>query len=194
MPRKITKLKDIEATAIQLIAARGLAQVTIKQISQNARCAEGTLYRHYKSKEEMAWILFKREVEKFGAQLRGILEGTSSFERKIRMSIELFYRFFDDDPTTFSFILLTQHDFPPEWKIDTRFNPDSLVVDFIKRGISNRYFRKQDPILGAAMVLGLVLQPATLCAKKKLRGPLLKRAAEIEKACLKVLTDINKEK
>ena len=127
MARQITKLKDIEATAIQLFASRGLAQVTVKQIAENARCAEGALYRHYKSKEEMAWLLFRREVETFGARLRKILGGTASFTERIQTSIELFYKFFDEDPITFSFILLAQHDFPPEWKINKEFNPDFLV-------------------------------------------------------------------
>ncbi|NIT14444.1 MAG: TetR family transcriptional regulator, partial [Candidatus Dadabacteria bacterium] len=47
--------------------------VTIKDIANNAGCSEGALYRHYTSKEEMAWILYKREVEKLGQALSEIL-------------------------------------------------------------------------------------------------------------------------
>jgi AcrR family transcriptional regulator len=187
MARHITKLKGIEETAIELFASRGLAQVTVKEIAKNANCAEGALYRHYKSKEEMAWLLFRREVEKFGARLRTILHSQESFSERIRESIELFYKFFDEDRATFSFILLAQHDFPPEWKIDRALNPDTLVAEFIKKGIKEGKVRIQDANLGAAMVLGLVLQPATMCAQGKLKGPLFKKAKIIEKACLKIL-------
>ena len=62
-----------------------------------------------------------------------------------------------------------------------------MLADFIKKGIKDGVVRIKDPVLGAAMILGLVLQPATMCAKGKLRGPLLKKASEIEDACLKVL-------
>jgi hypothetical protein len=99
----------------------------------------------------------------------------------------LFYKFFDEDRTTFSFILLAQHDFPPEWKIDRALNPDFLVTEFIKNGINEGKVRIQDANLGAAMVLGLVLQPATMRAQGKLKGPLLKKAKMIEEACLKIL-------
>jgi len=187
MARPVSKLKDIEATAIRLFASRGLAQVTVKQIAEHAGCAEGSLYRHYKSKEEMAWALFRREVERFGDQLRQILQQPASFSRRIQMSIELFYKFFDEDPHTFSFVLLSQHDFPQEWKINKESNPEFLVADFVRSGIQKGLIRKQDPALAAAMLLGLVLQPATLCAKGKLKGPLSKRAKEIEEACINVL-------
>jgi AcrR family transcriptional regulator len=187
MARQITKLNDIETTAIELFASRGLAQVTVKEISEHANCAEGALYRHYKSKEEMAWLLFRREVEKFGARLRKVLHSSESFAERIRASIELFYKFFDEDRVTFSFILLAQHDFPPEWKIDQALNPDALVAEFIKKGMKEGKVPVPDANLAAAMVLGLVLQPATMCAQRRLKGPLFKKAKIIEEACLKIL-------
>src|SRR5262245_12240774 len=192
MARQITKLKGIESTAIELFASRGLAQVTVKEIAENANCAEGALYRHYKSKEEMAWLLFRREVEKFGARLSKVLHSQESFSQRIRASIELFYKFFDEDRTTFSFILLAQHDFPADWKINPTFNPDTLVAEFIKKGMKEGKVRIPDASLGAAMVLGLVLQPATMCAEGKLKGPLVKKAKLIEDACLKIL-DVREE-
>src|SRR5262245_36974571 len=187
MARQITKLNDIEATAIELFASRGLAQVTVKEIAEHADCAEGALYRHYKSKEEMAWLLFRREVEKFGVRLRAILHSRESFAERVRASIELFYKFFDEDRTTFSFILLAQHDFPPELKINQTLNPDSLVAEFIKRGMKEGKVPIQDANLAAAMVLGLVLQPETMCAQGKLKGPLFKKEKIIEEACFKIL-------
>ena len=69
MPRPITKLDSIQNTAIGLLATRGIKEVTIKEIAREAKCSDGALYRHYTSKDEMAWLLYKREVEKLGAWL-----------------------------------------------------------------------------------------------------------------------------
>lgn len=187
MARPISKLEDIERTAIRLFASRGLAQVTVKLIAEEANCAEGSLYRYYRSKEEMAWKLFRREVEQFGSRLQKILKSPVSFSSRIKTSIELFYKFFDEDRDRFSFILLAQHDFPREWQIRKEFNPDFLVIDFIRQGMQQGVMRIEDATLGAAMVLGLVLQAATQCAKGRLKGPLLQKAKEIEGACIAVL-------
>lgn len=187
MARPITKLKDIESTAIRLFATRRMTQVTVKTIAEEAGCAEGALYRHYQSKEEMAWLLFRREVEKFGAQLGKVLHGPGSYRKRIRGGIELFYRFFDKDPETFSFILLIQHDFPTDRTIKKAYNPDSLVLEFVQNGIRDGAFQLRDAPLGSAMVLGLVLHPATMCAKGSLKGPLSRKISHVEKACLAVL-------
>jgi AcrR family transcriptional regulator len=187
MARPTKKLQDIESTAIRLFANRGLAQVTIKDIARQANCAEGALYRHYPSKEEMAWRLFRREVEDFTSKLRALWSTRASFTQKLHDGIDLFYTFFDENPVLFSFILLTQHDFPPEKKLRPQFNPDQLALQFVREGIKKRDFKILDAALGAAMLLGLVLHPPTMHAKGKLKGSMKNRVDEITDACLKVL-------
>jgi AcrR family transcriptional regulator len=187
MSRPITKLPEIESSAIRLFATHGLAQVTIKEIAKQARCAEGALYRHYSSKEEMAWVLFKREVEKFAGRVRKVWSLPGSCSRKLRKGIELFYKFFDEDPLAFAFILLTQHDFPAEKKLNPELRPDELVLFLVKHGVQSGEFRIPDPELGAAMVLGAVLEPPTLHAKGKLKGPMRARSRTVSDACLRIL-------
>lgn len=187
MARPVTKLQDIEETAIRLFARHGLAQVTIKDIAREAHCAEGSLYRHYRSKEEMAWSLFKREVEAFASRMRPVWFQQGSFPQKLKSGIHLFYTFFDEDPTAFSFILLAQHDFPAGKKLDPAFSPENLVLYFIREGIQAGAFGIRDAELGAAMVLGLVLEPAILHAKGKLKGTMASRVEAVSEACLKVL-------
>ncbi len=187
MARPVSKLNQIEATAMNLIAFRGLAQVTIKDIAREAGCAEGALYRHYRSKEEMAWLLFRREVERFGMRLRPLLESPESFVGRIEGAIRLFCTFFDEDRTIFSFILLTQHDFPKERRIRKTYNPDDLVMEFLRKAIAEGTIRIPDPALATAMVMGLVLQPATMMATGKLKGPMSKRIPAISEACCEVL-------
>lgn len=187
MSRPITKLGEIERVAIRLFSSRGLGRVTTKEISQEAGCAEGTLYRHYSGMEDLAWSLFKREVEKFGRSLKTILESAESYTNRIKQSVSLFYRFFDEDSVTFIFILLSEHQFPLQRKINPQFNPTNLVFSFVRKGVKDKVFRIASEDLGAAMILGLVLTPATLCASGKLAGPMARRIADTTQACLKVL-------
>lgn len=187
MPRPVTKLQDIEAAGVKLFASRGVGRVTIKDIAREAGCAEGALYRHYSGMEEMAWSLYKREVEKFGARVREVLLGPGSYSRRVRDSIGLFYRFFDSDPVTFGFILLAEHHFAIERKVDPRLSPEKLVFTFVRQGARDGAFQVSDKELAAAMVLGIVLMPATLRAVGMLKGPMNRQISGATQACLNVL-------
>jgi hypothetical protein len=107
----------------------------------------------------MAWTLYCREVEKFGATLRDLLKGKEDFHARLKSAVALFYSFFDEDPYTFAFVLLSEHNFPKEKKVSPSLNPYNLVFEFIKEGAKKEALNIQDPELGAAMVLGLCFSP-----------------------------------
>ncbi len=187
MARPTTKLKSIEAAALKLFATKGLGQVTIKDIAREAGCTEGALYRHYTSKDEMAWALFTREVEKFGAKLREVVQGPGTFAKRVRKGVAVFYRFFDEDTTAFSFVLLSQHNFPRGRELNPDLNPNNLVIRFIEEGVKKGKFGIRDAALGAAMVRGLVLQPAIMHATGRFKYPMSAKVDDVSDACLKVL-------
>ena len=188
MTKPITKLRSIEDTAIRLFASKGIKEVTIKDIAKEAECSEGALYRHYTGKGEMAWKLYTREVEKFGATLRTVLQEKGSFSGRLKSAVELFYSFFDEDPLTFTFILLSEYNFPLEKKGALDTNPYNLFFKFIEEGVKNGEFGIRDHKLGAAMVLGSVLQPATLKASGRFeRGRMSEKTHEVVEGCLRVL-------
>jgi AcrR family transcriptional regulator len=187
MARPTRKLKDIESAAIRLFAANGVGRVTTKDIARAAGTAEGALYRHYAGIEEMAWALYKREVEAFGAKVKTVLSSPKPYEERIRESVSLFYEFFDHDKVTFAFILLSEHLFSPERKINPRSNSELLVYSFIQQGIKEGAFHHQHGDLAAAMVIGIVLTPAMHCLTGKLKGPLSRRIHAVAEACLQIL-------
>ncbi|MEE9215180.1 MAG: TetR/AcrR family transcriptional regulator [Thermodesulfobacteriota bacterium] len=187
MSKPITKLESIEKTAIQLFASYGIKQVTIKEIASKSKCSEGALYRHYKSKEEMAWELYKREVEIFGKKLRNILNCGLAFPDKLGSAVELFYKLFDEDQTKFSFILLSKYNFSKSRKIDPGLNPFDLVTDLIKIAVKRNEINIDNPELYSAMILGLVLQPPTFVVSKRIKGKIGNTADAVTRSCLKVL-------
>ncbi|MGH9857347.1 MAG: TetR/AcrR family transcriptional regulator [Acidobacteriota bacterium] len=187
MARPVTKRSDIEQAAMRLFARRGLTGITIKDIAAEAGCAEGALYRHYAGKEDLAWQLFQREVEAFGRRIREVWDSPESSLKRLERGIELFYRFFDEEPELFAFILLSQHHFPPDKKLKKNLSPVALVFEFVENASKGGALRIEDPKLGAAMLLGIVLQPATFVAEKKLKGPLVQYAPAVTKAAVRLL-------
>jgi len=187
MARPITKLNAIEDTAISLFAARGIKEVTIRDIARQAGCSEGALYRHYASKDEMAWLVYKREVEKLGEALAKILTSKDSFKQRLKESVELFYSFFDKEPDKFRFILLSEYNFPVESKVSPALNPYNLVFKFVEQGIKMGEFRVKNPKLYGAMIQGIVMQPASLKASGRLPGRMKEKVDDVVDACLAVL-------
>jgi len=135
----------------------------------------------------LAWELYKREVEKLGALLSDILSGIGTYSERLKQSIELFYTSFDEDPKTFTFILLSEYNFPPESVVDPEFNPYNLVFNFIEEGVKAGEFNIQDPKLGGAMIQGLVLHPAKLKASGRFEVKIKEKIIEVVEACLRVL-------
>ena len=66
-----TKRPDIERAALQLFIRRGLRGTTVRDIAAEARVAEGTLYRHWRSKREVARAVYRGCAEAVAAECAG---------------------------------------------------------------------------------------------------------------------------
>lgn len=163
MPRPNIKQKDIEDAAIRLFASKGLSRTTIRDIAAAAGVTEGALYRHYPGKDEMAWALFVRELDRFTRDLGDrlfdpVLAGAARLEAGIRFM----YGYYAEDPVTFQFIMLTQHGFPGEKLLNEETNPNDMAVRFIAGLMDRGEIPAGDPVAMAGMVMGLVLQPLVM--------------------------------
>ena len=136
----------------------------------------------------MAWTLYKREVEGFGALIKQILENKDlSNNKKIYYSIELFYDYYDKYPTKFSFILLSQYNFPRELKVNKKLNPYHIMKECLK-GMSKRKKIKDIDLL-SGMIFGLILEPARMKATKELKGKLKERTEIVYRACMSIINN-----
>ncbi|HSG30408.1 MAG TPA: TetR/AcrR family transcriptional regulator [Thermodesulfobacteriota bacterium] len=186
IPKQTTKLEPIENTAIKLFAKKGIKEVTIKDIASEAGCSDGALYRHYKSKEEMAWTLYKREVEGFGERIKEMLgDKALPNEKKIYNAVELFYDFYDKNPTKFSFILLSQYNFPRQLKLNKKLNPYYIMQECLQGMTKGKKIKDLDLLSG--MIFGLILEPARMKATNELKGKLKDRTGTVYKACMSII-------
>ena len=66
-----------------------ISSTTTKDIAIQADVGEGTFYRYYKSKNEMAWQLFISELEKFSPGLSKSLK-SGGIKKRIHDSVFIF--------------------------------------------------------------------------------------------------------
>jgi AcrR family transcriptional regulator len=179
----------LSRTALTLFVEKGVTETTIRDIARAAGVAEGALYRHYASKDELAWELFSHNFTVFAQELERVHGEHDALKDKLAAMIRHFCRFFDEDQILFSYLLLAQH---AQLKKVTPDMPNPVVVlrEVVAGAMSRREIPPGDPDVMAAMVLGVVLQVATFKIYGRVTQPLSELAETLLRACCQVLNII----
>jgi len=176
----------IEAAALRLFVEQGVDATGIRDIAQAVGLSDGALYRHYPSKDELVWQLFREGFE----GLAGELERLAATERGARLQVEAMVRGFcalyDADSLLFRFLLLVQHGQLQRVKPGMA-NPVESVRAVIARGMKRGEIAASDPDLATAMVMGLILQTATFKVYGRITKSMTALAPALADACRKVL-------
>lgn len=187
MARPIVKKPDIDNAAIELFATKGLASTSIKDIATKAGVTDGALYRHYKSKNEMAWILFQQELEVFVEGLKNISFNLQlSLDDRFSKGMEYIYNYYHENPVKFSFVILMQYDFPQENLEDDK-NPYVLVVRFVQQVLQELGRPDEGSELLGSIVMGIILQPIAMHRYGHLDDSIFDQVDEVVTACKRVL-------
>ncbi len=174
----------IHAAALTLFVDRGVTETSVRDLAQAAQIAEGTLYRHYASKDDLVADLFLTNYTAFTQRLQAVQAGHITLADKMAAVVADIYRFHDADPTLFRFLLLVQHQALPRLTDDVE-TPVTVLTKMVTDAQESLVLA--DPVLATALILGLILQPATFVAYGRLSAPLLPWADQVARACLRVL-------
>jgi AcrR family transcriptional regulator len=181
---RATGVKEkVDRAAVALFAARGVNGVSIAEIAVAAGVAQGALYRHYRSKEELAARLFADAYRRTGAELAEIGATDQPFEVRIAAMVAHFCVLYDRDPALFRFMLLAQHELLPAIE-DGGGAPVAAIEAAIADAIAAREIAAVDAAEGSAVVMGIVLQTALFHLYGRLAGPLVPRAPALARAAI----------
>ena len=155
MSRPIAKRQHVMEAALQLFVEKGIEGTTTREIAQMAKAGEGTMFRHFKSKDELAWHLFNENLTTFVTHLEENISGQTTTKGKIRSMVEAGYTLYETNPLLCTFLLLTEHSaarrMPENYK-----TPINLVMHAIDEGQKKGEARMMDPSLAAALVFGAI--------------------------------------
>ncbi|MDD2901649.1 MAG: TetR/AcrR family transcriptional regulator [Syntrophales bacterium] len=177
----------IARTALHLFVEQGITETTIRDIAGAAGVAEGTLYRHFESKDQLAWELFSTNYLAFARELDRLQEEYDTLQEKLAAMIRQFCAFFDRDPVLFSYLLLAQHaqlkKVTPEMQTAV-----TVLQKVIAQGMAQGEVPEMEVELAAAMVLGVVLEVATFKAYNRITQDLSQLSETLVASCWRVLT------
>jgi AcrR family transcriptional regulator len=147
----------IDRTALKLFAAKGIRATTIRDIASAAGIAEGTMYRHYTSKDELAKSLFIENYAAVGRDLEEVQANETTIARKIDAMVRHFLSGYERDSDIFTYLFLARH--REMQKLSPRIpNPYIVFRRVIREGIHRGEIPPQDPDVAASMTMGVILQ------------------------------------
>jgi AcrR family transcriptional regulator len=178
--------EKIEQATLALFAEKGVDRTTIGDIARAAGIAEGTIYRHYPSKEELIWQLFSRNYLSLSARLDTLQAARRDLRAKLAAMVGMFCSLYEQDPDMFRFLLLVQHG-QLERVTDDMKTPVKVVKAVIEAAVARGEIPPQDSDLATAMVLGMVLQVAVFKVYGRLTRPLGDFAERLTESCWRAL-------
>jgi AcrR family transcriptional regulator len=177
--------RKIDEAALSLFVEKGIAGTSVRDIARAVGIAEGALYRHYASKEELARRLFAENYLALAEAAETVQRGERGFRAKLEALIRHFCRAFDENPTLFAYLLLSQHE-QVRKVTATMKSPMAVVRRVVTEGLAQQPTDKRNPEVVAAMLMGVVLQVAVERLYGRIEGSLSSLADGLAAACWRV--------
>jgi AcrR family transcriptional regulator len=181
---RATRVKEkVDRAAVDLFAAHGVDGVSIAEIAAEAGISQGALYRHYRSKDELAEQLFATAYRRAGDELTAISATERDFAARIASMVAHFCALYDRDAPLFRFMLLAQHKLLPTVDFHGP-GPASAVEAAVAEAIGSGEIAAADSAAATAAILGIVLQTALFHIYGRIAGPLAPRAPALARAAV----------
>ncbi len=185
--KRDTKLPQLIRAAVKLFVEQGIDSTTTKQIAEAADVAEGTIYRHFKSKDEMAFAVFLTHMEAFTHELEKASEPLTNAKEKLRAMINCFFTFFETERTLFEYILFAEHRELKKYPITLK-QPYQVMRDLLDEAIKKGEVPPQDIVLSSAYIIGIVHRVSIFRHYGSIEESLVHYVDRVTEACWKVIS------
>ncbi|MGA0601071.1 TetR/AcrR family transcriptional regulator [Caulobacter sp. KR2-114] len=175
MSRPSTAKPRIDAAAITLFTQVGVDGATTKEIAALAGVSEGAIYRHYKSKDELAITLFMGVHRRLSTLVAEAAASARGIDAKAAAIVSAYCQVADENWPLFVFHMLSLHRFLPFYQEDGQ-DPVSVVENILKRAMMDCEVEPADPRVVAAMAIGAIVQTAQNRAYNRIDGSMTAHA------------------
>ena len=150
--------KEIREAALSCFARLGYDGTRVRHIADEAGVSEAALYRHWKSKEELAASVFADGMRGYAAELEHATTGEGSVQERLAALIGRTLDLYRDQPHLTVFLIEQQSRFLAALPADFAY-PLHAVEGLVRAGQRDKTVKRGDARLLAAMALGCVTRP-----------------------------------
>jgi len=173
-----TKLPGVMRAALSLFMKKGIDGTTIKEIAREAGVAEGTLYRHFKSKDDLAWHLFSAHLKQFTDDLELKVFAEPGARARIRRFVEESFAAYEADPELYTYLILREHSELDKYAQEYA-HPGHIVTRIIEDGQKAGEIKPGDPYVLGSLFVGGVIRVAVVKMYGSIREDLTKYAGYV---------------
>ncbi len=141
------KRQSIQQAVIQLMCREGLPSVTMDRVAQEAGIAKGTIYLHYKDKQELLDDVKNSSLDPMVTRMDEVFASDASPDRKLQTYSQRYLQYFDERRDLFR-ILLYEREVVRVQSSRYQGNRYKHLVDqtarAIREGVKKRIFREVD--------------------------------------------------
>jgi AcrR family transcriptional regulator len=152
-----TLLPKIMRSAVHLFVERGIDGTSVQDIARRAGVSVGALYRHFKSKEDLAYHLFTTHLSDFTLELATRVARVAGMKDKIHVYISTCFEAYESERDLFTFLILSEHQSLRKYPSSLR-HPGHVAVDLVKEGLAAGDLRPLDPYVAASILVGSIIR------------------------------------
>ena len=154
---------EILSAAEKVFAAKGFFPTTMSDIARKAEFGTGTLYKYFKSKEDLYFTLIDEKVEEINRLVRTELSQKTSAIQRIKKVLGLQFEFIEQNRDFFRIYISERSRF--EWTVKDELGKGlhkkmvtyiHILTEVVKQGIKEGEFRPLDPVDLAHALVGIV--------------------------------------
>ena len=155
--------EEILSAAEKVFAAKGFFPTTMSDIARQAEFGTGTLYKYFKSKDELYFTLIDEKVEEVNRLVKTELSQRNSAVERIKKVLRLQFEFIERNRDFFRIYISERSRF--EWTVKDDLGKGlhekmvsyiDVLSEVIKQGIKRGEFRSMDPRDLAHAFVGIV--------------------------------------
>lgn len=169
--------------ALARFTERGYFNTSIHDIQRGAGVSIGSIYHHFKGKDDIAQALYDTLLVRMDAAVCAAIESSSTARGQCRAIIALLLEATEADPQTMQFILYARHqEFLPTQTPVCSSLPFQRLHQLVERGMACGEIRSIDPWIATAVLFGGAIRLIQLKLDGAIDAPLLGYLDELSEA------------
>lgn len=163
----------IIAAALQLFTQRGYFSTSVPDMARTAQVSVGSIYHHFKDKEDVARALFGELMEGLQEGLAKIAHDNATAHDRCRAVMVMLFELTESNRDAMDFMLYAKHrDFLPSERPVCSSKPFETMRGFVQDGMENGEIRTMDVMVATSCLFGGAIRLITARLDGVLAEPL----------------------
>lgn len=164
---------NILSAAMLQFTGRGYFNTSVPELARAAQVSVGSIYHHFKDKEDVARALYQSLMERLQRELADIAAAHEGAHDRCRAIMAMLFAMTETEREAMEFMLYAKHrEFLPDEPPICSSKPFETMRGFVEEGMTNGEIRPMDAMIATSFLFGGAIRMITARLDGVLDGPL----------------------